>query len=148
MRTVPLVGVSNPPIIRRIVDLPLPDGPRSVKNEPRSMPNDTLSTATTELSKTLRRPFTSTSISATPLPPRFHDTVRSDSEQLPSTLSNACRHDDERERKEQNDDGGRVHARAQDLLRDEPVDEHRDGDHAARSEERRVGKECRSRWAP
>ena len=42
----PPVGSSNPPIIRRVVVLPQPDGPSSEKNSPVSI-DDTPSTART-----------------------------------------------------------------------------------------------------
>jgi len=41
----PEVGASNPPIIRRVVVLPQPDGPRSEKNSPAPMSSETRSTA-------------------------------------------------------------------------------------------------------
>src|SRR5690349_5826761 len=43
----PSVGSSNPPIIRRVVVFPQPDGPNSAKKEPRSISSERLSTATT-----------------------------------------------------------------------------------------------------
>ena len=43
----PPVGSSKPPIIRRVVVLPQPDGPRSEKNSPEAMSMDTPSTART-----------------------------------------------------------------------------------------------------
>src|SRR5918992_5667687 len=48
----PPVGTSKPPIIRRVVVLPHPDGPRREKNSPSSTVNDRSSTATVSL-KTL-----------------------------------------------------------------------------------------------
>ena len=44
---VPLVGRSKPPIIRRVVVLPQPDGPRSEKNSPVPIVSETSSTART-----------------------------------------------------------------------------------------------------
>ena len=43
----PPVGSSKPPIIRRVVVLPQPDGPRSEKNSPAPISSDTSSTART-----------------------------------------------------------------------------------------------------
>ena len=43
----PLVGSSKPPIIRSVVVLPQPDGPRSEKNSPARISRDTRSTAST-----------------------------------------------------------------------------------------------------
>src|SRR5256714_9669625 len=45
MRMRPWSGVSNPAISRSNVVLPQPDGPSSAKNPPRSIDNDTRSTA-------------------------------------------------------------------------------------------------------
>ena len=43
----PSVGSSKPPIIRSVVVLPHPDGPRSAKNEPRGISSEIPSTART-----------------------------------------------------------------------------------------------------
>jgi hypothetical protein len=43
----PLVGASNPPIMRSVVVLPHPEGPSSEKNSPDPMSSVTLSTART-----------------------------------------------------------------------------------------------------
>src|SRR5689334_5628655 len=43
----PSVGSSKPPIMRRTVVLPQPDGPRREKNSPRRMSSETPSTAAT-----------------------------------------------------------------------------------------------------
>ena len=43
--TVPYVGSSKPPIIRRVVVLPQPDGPSMEKNSPSRMSSDRSSTA-------------------------------------------------------------------------------------------------------
>ncbi|SKG36378.1 Uncharacterised protein [Mycobacteroides abscessus subsp. abscessus] len=40
----PEVGLMNPAIIRRVVDLPHPEGPSRVKNSPSAMVSDSLST--------------------------------------------------------------------------------------------------------
>ena len=42
---VPEVGSSNPAIIRSVVVLPQPEGPRSAKNEPCGITNERSSTA-------------------------------------------------------------------------------------------------------
>jgi hypothetical protein len=42
---VPESGVSNPAIIRRLVVLPLPEGPSKEKNSPSAMSSETASTA-------------------------------------------------------------------------------------------------------
>src|SRR5262245_38517320 len=47
IRMSPSSTVSKPPIARRVVVLPHPDGPRSEKNSPARTVNDTASTATT-----------------------------------------------------------------------------------------------------
>ena len=47
IRMSPASTVSKPPIARRVVVLPHPDGPRSEKNSPARTVNDTASTATT-----------------------------------------------------------------------------------------------------
>ena len=46
-RIVPLVGSSNPPIIRNVVVLPQPEGPSSEKNSPAPTSRETPSTART-----------------------------------------------------------------------------------------------------
>src|SRR5690348_12228856 len=43
----PEVGASKPPIMRRVVVFPQPDGPRSAKKLPRAISSERLSTATT-----------------------------------------------------------------------------------------------------
>ena len=45
MTTVPASGATNPATIIRVVDLPDPDGPSSVKNSPEAMSSDTSRTA-------------------------------------------------------------------------------------------------------
>ena len=47
IRMSPSSTASKPPIARRVVVLPHPDGPRSEKNSPARTVNDTASTATT-----------------------------------------------------------------------------------------------------
>ncbi len=56
----PPVGSSKPPIMRRVVVLPQPDGPRSEKNSPARISSDTPSTAATS-PKVLRRSTSRTS---------------------------------------------------------------------------------------
>jgi hypothetical protein len=45
MRTAPSVGSMNPEMVRRMVVLPQPDGPRKLKNSPGAIRKSALSTA-------------------------------------------------------------------------------------------------------
>src|SRR3954454_18710835 len=67
----PVVGSSNPATIRRIVDLPQPDGPSSTMNSPSPTSRLTLSTAMVPSLKTFV-----TSLSATVATPPPPDTLR------------------------------------------------------------------------
>src|SRR6266446_3914660 len=105
MKTRPFVGFSSPPIIRRIVDFPLPEGPRSVKKDPFSMPNHTSFTAVTVSSKTFVRPRTSTSYSGRSFPPKnsVQWSMQSNPEELTAFLSDLRGDRDKREGEDKHD---------------------------------------------
>jgi hypothetical protein len=58
------VGVSNPAIMRRVVVLPQPEGPRREKNSPRAIEKVTSSTAATSPKRLVTRSISMTGASA------------------------------------------------------------------------------------
>ena len=60
-QTSPLVGVSKPAIIRRMVVLPQPDGPSNEKNAPRGIASETSATARC-VAKSLDKPRSSRTV--------------------------------------------------------------------------------------
>jgi len=58
---VPPLGGMSPAIRRSKVDLPQPDGPRTLRNSPASTSSETLASAWTPFAKTLETPRTPTS---------------------------------------------------------------------------------------